>query len=271
MNPKSNMMINRPSLPISRWLSICSVAASAGLLLCSPTAHAVSILSNNNPSVEPFAGSYPSGLAPELSTGATYSWLTGFTGNDAWRNTDGDIIAQDPNFANPSLSKMQDGIAAISGEHGVFGAFGGSGGATIQFDLQDIYSISSIGISYRYVAEESAGISYAAVYLSSDGTTFSLWDSGVVPVPAENNANTIFNLGEAATDARYVQISITRFSDFAGVSGGALYQQPVLGEFAVFGDPIPEVNSAILAGIGLFVILLRRRKLAQSLGLGAIR
>jgi len=229
---------------------ISTIVAGAGLML--PLAAQAALLSGNNT-----GNDAPGNSIAALATGATYSYVTG---------TDADVINQDP-----SLGKLTNGTSEKGG--GSSAVYGGwdsaqSSGYSImvEFDLKNVYSITSVVSSVAFTIGADAnnrGVGKSQVYVSTDGVSYSLAGTilDITPVSnVEEARNTLLTLNLAsAIDARYVRISYSRLGTD---SLGYWYHQAVVGEVAIYGDAaVPEPASLSLAMLAL-PMMYRKRKSA---------
>lgn len=243
---------------LSRTLLACLSATVLSIL----PATAANYLLSDNTLLGTGVSYYPSGVATgsKLTTGATYTYLTD-SGTTGLGNTDAQIIANDASFR-----KLKDGYSArTGGNNASFGGWQAASGATLLFDLKDIYLISNVDFSVQQ--QGNAGIATYQVYVSTNNIDFvqlGTWDGTKTVLDAgESDAgrNTQVSISAFATpiEARYVKIYLSHWNSDHTTRE---YNQLVLGEAAIWGTPnIPEPSTyAALAGGALLVFTLLRRK-----------
>jgi len=205
-------------------------------LLVTNSGQASSLLSDNVSRTG--SASYPGttskvSSADRIATAATYTYLTGETTESGVGNTDPHIIE-----LAKSLERLLDGYNERVGNTAIYGKWQSEYGATIVFDLNEIYDVDRISASIR--EDASRGTATFQAFGSTDGTTYSplgTWDGSKVTLDsAEGDAgrNTeIVITPPSPTKARYVKVFLSHWNEDHSVRK---YNQLVVGEIAIWGE-----------------------------------
>ena len=210
--------------------------AAAFALLASIPLQASSLLSDNTPKTG--SASYPGDTSKvpskgRIATGVTYSYLTGEAANTGIGNTDPDIVNM-----SKSLERLLDGYNERVGNTAIYGAWRSQHGATIVFDLKQIYGVDRVSISVR--EDTSRGAATFQAFVSTDGVNYSplgRWDGSKItldssePDPGRNTEISI--AAPAPAKARYLKIYLSHWNE---THTARLYHQLVIGEVAIWGD-----------------------------------
>ncbi|MDQ8194770.1 discoidin domain-containing protein [Coraliomargarita sp. SDUM461004] len=186
-------------------------------------------------------GDFP-GASETMIAGASYRWIN--ESGHGYGATDTNIITQDGGVSAPN-QRMRDGRSLLSGgSYGVYPVWQGAQGATLEFDLGQVYLINLVRISAYFDAYR--GISYAEVYTSLDGINFNLWNSWSGPAPVVDSKNYVLSLNPGwQAPARYVRV-FTHRSETAIkgslTAGNANYSQAPLGEITIHGTAAPPAT-----------------------------
>ncbi len=201
---------------------------------------------------DPGTDEFPSDT-PVIATGATYSWEQG---------SDSQLINNDNGGNYPD---MTDGVKFQGeAETDCTWSAGFVWGAVI-FDLKDTYIVEKVWVRSREWKNENPvrhGISRMKVYLSDDGSNFTL----VGTVERENQelvwsadwTDTVayqFTLDGINQQTRYVKIRIEKDS----VGDSCTLYQMVPTEMAVWGSQVPEPTTLGLISLGLGLLSRRSR------------
>lgn len=212
------------------------ITLSVGLILWVATSALASSLLTDNVS-RTGAASYPGTTSKEpsadrIKTAATYTFLTDEATVTGIGNTDPHIIE-----LSKSLERLLDGYNERVGNTAIYGAWQSEYGATMVFDLGEIFDVSRVSVSVR--EDSSRGTATFQAFGSTDGVTYSplgTWDGTKVTLDsAESDAgrNTELVIAPpASTEARYVKIYLSHWNE---EHTARKYNQLVVGEVAIWG------------------------------------
>lgn len=213
------------------------IILSLALGLCAAASAPASSLLTDNVS-RTGSASYPGTTSKEpsaerIKTAATYAFLTDEAAVTGIGNTDPHIIE-----LSKSLERLLDGYNERVGNTAIYGAWRSDYGATMVFDLGEIFDVSRVSASVR--EDSSRGTATFQAFGSTDGVTYSSlgeWDgSKVVLDSAEADAgrNTEIAIAPPApVKARYVKIYLSHWNE---KHTARKYNQLVIGEVAIWGE-----------------------------------
>jgi len=184
------------------------------------------------------AASYPGttskvASADRIATAATYTFLTGEATNTGMGNTDPHILDLSKN-----LERLVDGYNERVGNTALFGGWQSEYGATIVFDLNEVYDVSQVAVSVR--EDSSRGTATFQALVSTDGTDYvplGTWDGSKVPLdsgePDAGRNTELIITASTPIKARYVKIYLSHWNED---HSARQYNQLVVGEVAIFGE-----------------------------------
>lgn len=171
--------------------------------------------------------------AGRIATAATYTYLVGEAAEKGIGNTDPHIIE-----LGKSLERLVDGYNERVGNTAIYGGWQSEYGATILFDLNEIYEINQVSASIR--EDSSRGTSTFKAFGSTDGITFSplgTWDGSKIALDsaeADAGRNTeIIITAPSPVKARYVKVYLSHWNED---HTARKYNQLVVGEVAIWGE-----------------------------------
>lgn len=214
-----------------------AIILSIGLgLWAAHPAWASNLLSDNATRTGP--ASYPGTTSTEpssdrIATAARYEFLTDEASGIGMGNTDPHIVE-----LSKSQERLLDGYNERVGNTAIYGGWQSEYGATIVFDLNDIYDVSRVSASVR--EDSSRGTATFQAFGSTDGVTYSplgAWDGSKTALDSEESdagRNTeIVITAPSPTKARYIKIY---FSHWNEEHTARRYNQLVVGEVAIWGE-----------------------------------
>ena len=205
-------------------------------LMAAMSSQASSLLSDNV--ARTGSASYPGTTSKESSTdrigtAATYSFITGEATEKGIGNTDPHII----DLAK-SLERLLDGYNERVGNTAIYGGWQSEYGATIVFDLNEIYDVDRVSVSVK--EDSSRGTATFQAFGSTDGinyTPLGTWDGSKVPLDAaepDAGRNTEITItAPTPTKARYVKVYLSHWNEDRTTRK---YNQLVVGEVAIWGE-----------------------------------
>ncbi len=167
-----------------------------------------------------------------IATAAAYTFVTGDATEKAMGNTDPHILE-----LPKSQERLLDGYNERVGNTAIYGGWQSEYGATVVFDLNEIYDVEKVSASVK--EDSSRGTATFQAFGSTDGVTYSplgTWDGSKVALDsaeADAGRNTeIVIAASAPTKARYVKVYLSHWNED---HTARKYNQLVVGEIAIWG------------------------------------
>lgn len=168
-----------------------------------------------------------------IATASTYTFLTGEATEKALGNTDPHILE-----LPKSQERLLDGYNERVGNTAIYGGWQSEYGATIVFDLNEIYDVEQVSASIK--EDSSRGTATFQAFGSTDGVAYSpigTWDGSKVALDsaeADAGRNTeIVITASTPTKARYVKVYLSHWNED---HTARKYSQLVVGEIAIWGE-----------------------------------